>query len=294
MGLLDTVNAGINSVNDSINRAKSLIGSIDGNGGFDGAVSLTYPLDLRESTNQYPILRFFAVDETGNDKEIFLPLPQGGISFNDSGQYGQIDLGVIAGTFADTMRSQGAAGIGNASSEFWSKAVNTYKQGQAASILANIVTDNQKLKYAAGQGNKLLPPNTNTTFTNNSLRQFAFQFKLTASSRQGSEAIRNIVSTFRRLTYASNATDEETLILNYPPVWTLSFLDWNDGALGDNAYLPKIGESYLTSFSTVYNASSNLLHTDGAPTEVDITLNFQEARVNTRQDIDKLEQNGTY
>jgi hypothetical protein len=286
MGLLDKANNAIGAVNQSIGRARSIFDS-RGNPN-DQSISLTFPLDLRDNLGKYPILRFLALDETKNEKEILLPMPQGGISFNDGGQYGQIDLGLIAGSIAETANSSDG-NLRAGAEEFWSKAVNSYKQGQTAAILANIVTDNQTVKFATGLGATLLPPNTNTTFTNNNLRQFSFQFKLTASSSNGSKVIRDIVSTFRRLTYASNGTDEETLILNYPPVWNISFLELSDGGLSENKYIPRIGESYLTNITTTYNSSSNLLHTDGAPTEVDINVNFQETRVHTRRDIDDLE-----
>lgn len=284
MSLLDKANSMIGDVNEAIGTAKSVIGGVFSGGQTpnDASVSLTYPLDLRDAIAQYPIVRFLAEDETRNEKEILLPMPQGGISFGDSGQYGQVDLGLIAGSIAELANSGGTDSL-------WSRVVNTWEQSRGRDILANIVTDNQAIRFATGTQATLRPPNTNTTFTNNSLRQFGFQFKLTASSQKGSEAIRDIVKTFRRLTYASNQSDEETLILNYPPVWTISFLDGFSGSIRENQYLPRIGKCYLTSLNTVYNSSSNLVHHDGAPTEVDVSLTFQETRVLTRRDIDELE-----
>tara|TARA_B110000858_G_scaffold186591_1_gene229932 strand:- start:3046 stop:3357 length:312 start_codon:yes stop_codon:yes gene_type:complete len=44
-------------------------------------------------------------------------------------------------------------------------------------------------------------------------------------------------------------------------------------------------ESYLVGFNTVYNASSNMYHADGSPSEVDITLSFQETELITREKL---------
>ena len=284
MGLLDNINNGIDQVNGAIASAKSLIG---GATNLDAAVSLTYPLDLRqESTTKYPLIRFLAKDESKNEKIFHLPMPAGGITFNDGGTYGQIDLGIIAGTLAAAVDEQG---IGGGAAAATGSLVNTFKATSTGDILAKIVTDNQKVQFALGKGKQLAPPNSNTTFSNNNMRSFGFQFKMTANSTKESLAIKEIVTHFRRLVYAANSQDDQGgLFLSYPPTWKISFLDWNDGTLGNNIYLPQIGESYLTSLTTVYNASSNLFHVDGAPTEVDITLNFQEAKVHTRSDIDAL------
>ena len=49
--------------------------------------------------------------------------------------------------------------------------------------------------------------------------------------------------------------------------------------------MPRIMESYLVSLSTVYNASSNMYHADGSPSEVDISMTFQETELVTREKL---------
>ena len=43
--------------------------------------------------------------------------------------------------------------------------------------------------------------------------------------------------------------------------------------------------SYLTQMTGTYNSSGNAFHADGGPTEIDISLTFQESKALTREDL---------
>ena len=53
----------------------------------------------------------------------------------------------------------------------------------------------------------------------------------------------------------------------------------------ENEYLPGIWSCYLTNVGTTFNSSSNMYFSDNAPTEVDLSLTFQETRVLNRNDM---------
>ena len=53
----------------------------------------------------------------------------------------------------------------------------------------------------------------------------------------------------------------------------------------DQKALYKIHLSYLQGCTATYNASGNVFHPDGAPTEIDIALTFNEAKALTREDL---------
>ena len=53
--------------------------------------------------------------------------------------------------------------------------------------------------------------------------------------------------------------------------------------------MPKIFQCHLTSLGTIYNATSNIFHADGAPLEKDMSLSFQERKSLTRGDLYDLE-----
>jgi len=134
-----------------------------------------------------------------------------------------------------------------------------------------------KLDYANRQ---VLSPNTNTAFETPGIRTFSFAFKMVPKDRKDSDAIRDIVSFFRKYAYPEG----NTVFMKYPPIWTIKF--WNGSKR--NAYIPGIYGCYLTGVASSYNAGTNLFHRDGSPVEVDVGLTFQETKVLTRDEIEKL------
>jgi hypothetical protein len=104
-----------------------------------------------------------------------------------------------------------------------------------------------------------------------------------ASSQKEAEVIRDINKAFRIGLYPSG----NSLQLQYPPTWTIRFIDGTNG--GELDHIPKIFEVYLQDFTAIYNSTGNLWREDGSPLECDITIQFKETRALTAQDIKKLE-----
>jgi hypothetical protein len=52
-----------------------------------------------------------------------------------------------------------------------------------------------------------------------------------------------------------------------------------------NTKLPQPLMCYLRNVSTTYNGASMVFHSDGNPTEIDLSLSFTEFRALTKQDI---------
>ena len=69
----------------------------------------------------------------------------------------------------------------------------------------------------------------------------------------------------------------------FPNIFRLQFM-WNGGV---NEAIPQPLLSYLVDVSTTYNPSSMSFHEDGNPTEIDLTLRFQEYRAMSRQDVEQ-------
>ena len=248
--------------------------------------ALTYPQNLRDGIAKYPIVRFSATDENNEVQEVFFPMPQSGIAFNDGGSYGTIDLGIIGGSIDQAIQSeQGVvAGVSQAAKDV----AASMKSAEGRSILANILTSGDLEQQIQFQQKKVIAPNTNSTFSNNTLRNFSFQFKLVSSSRNEAKVISEIDHAFRRLVYANSDIGSPQLVLSYPPLWNVGFYDWNGESLEENKFLPKVAPAYLSSFNSTFNASTNLFHDDGAPVETDMTLIFTESKVHSRSDIDDL------
>jgi hypothetical protein len=241
--------------------------------------TLRYPSDLRSS---YPTIRFSCRDGKELGAVIDLPIPQG-VKFSDGGNYDSTDLGVAA---------ESADVLANAAQNLLSP-TGLAKGGVA---LAATSVANKAISAAGDFGKdvqfyrkQIIPPNTNTTFSGNTMRTFSFDFKMVARTREDTENIRAIHSTFRRYIYAAAAGDMSAkLIISYPPVWTIQF--FVDGI--ESIYYPKIFSCYMKTANSSIGNLSNAVMSNGAPIDVDLSLEFQETRVLNRLDIDNLEGKG--
>jgi len=230
---------------------------------------------------------------------IYLPIPEG-LSFSDSAEYSTIDLGTIGELAKNAAESLEES---NGFLDAVTKIASTSPKGtQIARIAAEGIAGSSELGKAALFATKqILNPNTNTTFTGVGLRNFSFSFKLIGRNPDDSKMIRDIHETFRIHTYPESDDSESNIILNYPEIWTIKFFDTlgkakvetffdnidssHAGSFNESEFIPKIYECYLTGMSTNINSSSSIFRNDGAPVEVDFSLNFQETRTLIRQDF---------
>lgn len=256
------------SKSNSASNNKSQEPKTQGNVGGDG---LVYPDDLKGSQNS-PFIKFKQVDK---DVTIFLPMPPNGVSFNDGANYGTVDLGLIGPVYKQITDEDGE--------------VPDYDESQQAtmsSLPAAISTlvkksgpENVQSAISLGTG-KVEAKNTHVVFQSNNLRQFNFVFKMVAYNQDESNTIKSIIDAYRFSVYAE--LESNGIVVKFPKPWIIQFYHEN-GKL--NKYLPYIKQSYLTSLTANYNGSTNLYHKDGAPVEVDVTLQFQETKVLHKQDL---------
>ena len=252
---------------------------------------LVYPIDLRGQPN-VNIIEFTAhekADQSGVKlHHIFFPCPAN-ISINDSATYNTVDLGTIGGAVGKAMQNSDGSlsGIAESLKGQMGAATDSFKAGEIANAVAQKLMIPDSLKGGMNlQSRTLLNPNTNTTFSGNAIRSFTFAFKMIAQSAEEAEIVRKIHSKLRGFTYAESFSTAQSLILAFPPTWTIRFLDGNGN---ENKFIPKIYSCYLVSIESSFNSTINMFHRDGAPLEVDITVSYQETRTLTKTDIDALE-----
>jgi hypothetical protein len=134
-------------------------------------------------------------------------------------------------------------------------------------------------------------PNTNVLFKGHGIRSFSFNFKMIAKSADEAELIRQIHERFRHYSYAELVNEATGFMLAYPPVWVIRFYSPDgNGGFEETSHIPRIFSCYLEGVTTNINPSSVTFYNDGAPTEVDVSLNFKETRGLTRKDIADMEQ----
>jgi hypothetical protein len=257
-----------------------------------------FPENLLNGTNAYPYIKFSILDPKkdgenapSNTINICLFMPTG-IQFQDGASYNTMNLGAIGSQVlgGDGTATGFAKGTAEAISASIDKAME-YAQGNvlgglAAAIAAKVVpgasfsSASEVFQFA---NKKVLNPYSNVAFTGSTLRSFSFSFKLIASSEVESRTIRNIIYQFRKHMYPK---EYDKFILNYPNKFEITF--WSGDSQDESDYIPKIYQCYLTALNDTYNSTANTYFKDGAPTEVDVSLTFQETRALSRNDIEDL------
>lgn len=127
-------------------------------------------------------------------------------------------------------------------------------------------------------------PNVRAMFRGVALREFTFQFKLIPNSAQEAEEIKKIIKFFRYHAYPESVqAGGISLAYIFPSMFKIR-LKYKNNQVGT-----RIKMCYLRNISTTYNPTSSSFHSDGSPTEIDLTLSFVENTTLVRQDIDAVD-----
>tara|TARA_B110000483_G_scaffold98719_1_gene121103 strand:+ start:4173 stop:5048 length:876 start_codon:yes stop_codon:yes gene_type:complete len=237
--------------------------------------NLIFPLEIGNQPER-PLIKFTAYDrKDGNPDQhhIYLPSPAG-ISFTEQADFSSVDLGMVAATAISA--TQG--GVSNAA--------GSIKAGDILKTATSATPIGENFDF---QSKTIKNPNTNTTFKANGMRNFSFAFKLVARNEKESVVIRKIHSKFRHFTYAARKGGSSNFVVDFPPVWTIRFMDQGKESLSENKYIPRIFSCYLTQCNSVFNADANIYHNDSAPLVIDMNITYQETRALTRNDIEDME-----
>lgn len=221
-----------------------------------------FPETIREKAESgYPFVSFsFIKRNLPNNPQVYLYLPPG-FSVPDGAAYGNVDLGII-GAKADLSNDNTKGALANEAGGKFLKMLG------ADAVFT-------KRQIDAGMA---LNPNTVLAFDNVTVRSFNFQFKLVAESDKEANQILIIENLFRAALYPEV---KDNLYLEYPPTFKIQFYHGEQ----ENTFMPQIQECFLANITTTYNASSNMFHADGAPSEIDMSLTFTETKANTRNDL---------
>ena len=130
-----------------------------------------------------------------------------------------------------------------------------------------------------------MSPNLRTTFKGVAIRDFAYTFKFLPKSPAESAAVQDIIKYFRFHAYPNQipADSAYAFALEYPNMFRIKLLS---GAQGKYKHIgTPIKLCYIRSINHIYNATSQTLHADGAPTEIDLNLTFTEYKAQTKRDL---------
>lgn len=271
------------------NAAKSVVGG---------------PPNTRNSGSSTSIgnnLRFFNLG--GERADLYVPL--GGYAVSDGFQYAQSELGLAGAGMASALnkgQSIGASvmkGVSEAGQSIVD-AFNIVKGdaaiGRIAALRAAQMIPNEGMRNAASITTRAtMNPNVRTNFNGVNVREFAFQFKFIPCSPEEALAVKSIVKFFRFHSYPEEISSFGSFSVGfkYPNMFKIRLLSNAGGKHFKNIGTP-IKLCYCKSVATTYNGTSPVLHTDGSPTEIDLTLNFTEYKAQTRKDIENEDNDSFY
>lgn len=219
-------------------------------------------------------------------------MPQA-LQFADTMSYNQADLGVggltaLAGINAgSSLVGAVTKGLSEGLESIFNLATGQIS-GSAAQVAAARLSNkipSVGLKAAAATAIQTgVNPGTRMIFDRPNVREFTFTFKFISTSAQEATQVEKIIRTFREEMYPETIDLINGVPAGYkfPNLFKIEF-----EFLGATSKLPAIQYSYLRACNVTYNASSMTFHADGQPTEVDMTLTFQEYRALSKQDIQK-------
>ena len=195
-------------------------------------------------------------------------------ALGDTANYGTIDLGVINAT-----RNL----IDNSKEE--SNEADAEDIAIGAAIMGQMGLSGSTLDAAMQEQGVAINNQQTMTFEGSGIRTFNFDFIMVAESAEEARVAKTIEHTFRKYMYAKKQGETE-FALKYPPVFRIKFLHGDE----INKNMPKLFDSYLTGLTATYNSQGgNMFHADGSPSDIQLSLSFQEQRQLTRGDLYDLE-----
>lgn len=227
-------------------------------------VGLVYPEEII-TDKRYVTFTAFEFKRPGAEKaenkkelvRITLPMPAN-ISNQDQFEYEDFDAGIFD---SESILS----GLGEAAGRSVAALLKQGSTGAGASGVAQ-----QSFGFAFN-------PRKSTVFQSSSLKEYSFEFKMVAKSKEESETINRIVNRFRFHAYPDLETAESgTYIL--PDIFDIRF--------NPDGFLFKPNNCVLTGMSVTYNGDNTPTFFDnGAPVEVVLSLAFKEIETDTKQSL---------
>lgn len=218
---------------------------------------------------------------------ISLYLPQG-FNIRDGASYENVDLGVIGGAIEQGIRSGSnlaTAGL-NALADEGKSFIDSFKTGigsnaaNLAALRASKYFGDTAQSAVRSATRTTINPNTKALFRSIPLREFSFTWKMIPDSQREAEEIKRIIKWFRTELYPEEISGGD-LSIAYKFPNKIAIGAYHNGRPVATKILP----SFIQSVSVTYNGSSMSFHEDGNFSEVDLTVNFLEARPLKKKEV---------
>ena len=143
---------------------------------------------------------------------------------------------------------------------------------------------NAKRAVAAVTG-KVMNPRRETLFVSPELRKFEFTFEFAPRNEKESIALKEIIKTLKYHAYPAKSGDG--YFFDMPAEFEIQYWSIINGTGYENAWMNKIARCVLQEVNVDYTASGSVsMFHNAAPTNINLTLSFQEVVLLTQQDIE--------
>lgn len=203
-------------------------------------------------------------EKTDIKAHISLYMPDA-ISFTNQANYGKISLVEVAKSATDAVKSFGSIG----------KIIGSIA-GAPISI-----AQSEAGKLALSTQGLALNPKEQMLFDGIDFRSYSLSFTFTPYSKDEADTVKNIIKEFKK--HAAPRLSKSGMFFIPPSRFNLSF--YKDGKINDN--IPKVARSVIESIEVNYAPNGWATHTDGAPVQTTMSINFKEIELIDREKIEK-------
>lgn len=130
-----------------------------------------------------------------------------------------------------------------------------------------------------------LNPRNEMLFNGMQFKSYSFTFVLVPYRKEDSKNIQNAIRSIQKV--SAPAMRGEKMFMEYPETWFVTFMSGSAGS--GNEYLMKMNEACCTNISINYtpNGDSHNMHEENAPLAVELTLDFTEIFIPTKENVEK-------
>lgn len=179
----------------------------------------------------------------------------------------------------DSLKSMGNSALG---------AIGSLGAGAAALAINNTTEDFAGLGNAQALVQSSAGATTNPfetqLFKNMGFRTFGFNYKFLPKNQAEYAEVKEIIKTFKKYMHPTLSPDK--IIMGYPAEFTIAYYYGED----TNSELFKIGNCALTNLKVTYGTGNDLIsfrESNGAPSEINMELQFTELEILTESRIDE-------
>ena len=214
---------------------------------------------------------------------IYLYAPSS-IQFADGLAYDNQEMGVMAAAFFDAADAATAQNREMTTLESFANVTG--------GVIAGAVTEvgkrsgfSQQARLRAGVARN---PRTEMLFRSPTMRQLSLSWKLMPTNDQESETIFAMINKMRQHAYPSIGTTGKKMNMAFPDIFQVDFVNKSGG----KAKMIQFAKAYCTAINTTYGSSGPAFFKGGKPVEIDLTMTFQEAEIQTRESLMALDGGG--